>query len=138
SDEELERIAGHAIRARENAYAPYSGFRVGAALLGESGTVYTGCNVENAAYPLTICAEQAAVARAVAEGERRFRAIAVASEEGEPCAPCGACRQVLFEFNPEMMVVMATEAGGRAVSPLRELLPRAFGPETIAGEHGSL
>lgn len=131
STEELEALVGHAIQASERAYAPYSKFRVGAALLGESGAVYLGCNVENAAYPLTQCAEQAAVSRAVCDGERRFRAIAVVSSKGEPCAPCGGCRQVLSEFAPDMPVVMTSADGELIVSTVRELLPGAFGPETL-------
>src|SRR5690606_11536861 len=108
---ELEALVGHAIRASRRAYAPYSQFSVGAALLGESGSIYLGCNVENAAYPLTICAEQSAVARAVCEGERRFRAIAVVSSKGGPCAPCGGCRQVLSEFEPDLPVVTTSAEG---------------------------
>ena len=89
-NKELEALVGHAIHARRHTYAPYSKFEVGAALLGKRGEVYLGCNVENAAYPLTICAEQSAVAHAVSEGERNFLAIAIVSSTGEPCAPCGA------------------------------------------------
>jgi len=128
---EWEALVQHAIRARENAYAPYSGFKVGAALLGESGAVYSGCNVENAAYPLALCAERGALARAVADGERRLRAIAIVSERGEPCAPCGACRQALYEFNPDMTVVMPRASGPPLVLALYELLPHAFGPQNL-------
>ncbi len=130
-NKELEALVGHAIHARRHAYAPYSKFEVGAALLGKRGEVYLGCNVENAAYPLTICAEQSAVARAVSEGERNFLAIAIVSSTGEPCAPCGACRQVLNEFAPDMLVVTTSTAGELIVSTVRELLPSAFGPQNL-------
>mgnify|MGYP001286418110 CR=1 FL=1 len=131
SQKELEALVGHATDASRRAYAPYSGFAVGAALLGASGAIYPGCNVENAAYPLTICAERSAVARAVCEGERRFRAIAVVAAKGGPCAPCGACRQVLFEFDPDMLVVTTGESGELVVRTVRELLPEAFGPGNL-------
>ncbi len=107
------------------AYAPYSGFQVGAALLGADGSVHTACNVENASYGLTVCAERAAVARAVAGGVREYVAVAVVTSGGEPVAPCGACRQVLAEFGAGMRVV--SEAGdGRREWTLDELLPEPF------------
>ena len=93
------------------------------------GTIYAGCNVENASYPLTTCAERSAVAHAVAQGAREFAAIAVVTENG--VAPCGACRQVLAEFGPEMMVIVADTAGNRRVYTLADLLPDAFGPEHL-------
>ncbi|MBX6378052.1 MAG: cytidine deaminase [Clostridia bacterium] len=113
-------------RAAEGAYAPYSGFRVGAALLAASGRLYTAGNVENAAYPLSLCAETAAVGCAVAAGERRFLALAVAEAEGRPCRPCGACRQVLAEFSPCLVVVTVGEGGEPEVVQLDHLLPRPF------------
>lgn len=125
--DELVRIAW---QARAQAYAPYSGFAVGAALLGRSGEVYSGCNVENASYGLGICAERNAVAHAVASGERAFEAVAVVTENG--VTPCGACRQVLAEFNVAMLVIMADTAGRRRCCRLAELLPDAFGPEHLA------
>ncbi len=119
-------------QAREQAYAPYSNFPVGAALLGQSGRVYTGCNVENASYPLTMCAERAAVYRAVAEGERCFQTIAIVTETG--AAPCGACRQVLREFggaDGELRVVIANGAGQAQTFTIADLLPAAFTPDQL-------
>lgn len=120
--------------ARANAYAPYSGFPVGAALLAADGTVYTGVNVENASYGLTTCAERTAVGKAISEGAREFRAIAVVGPEDDvACAPCGSCRQVLHEAGANMTVVMAGEGGEPVLAPLRDLLPGAFGPERLGG-----
>ncbi|MDI6638764.1 MAG: cytidine deaminase [Bacillota bacterium] len=112
--------------ARERAYAPYSHFPVGAALLGRTGRVYTGCNVENASYPAGICAERCAVAKAVSEGEREFSAIAVVGDTEGPCAPCGICRQVLAEFGPDIQVIMANLKGNVRVVAAADLLPGAF------------
>lgn len=114
----------------ERAYAPYSGFRVGACLLCEDGRLFTGCNVENASYGATICAERVALTKAVSEGARRFLAIAVAGEEGFPW-PCGLCRQALCEFAPDLRVICGSEKDGIQVSSLRALLPNAFGPSQL-------
>ena len=102
-DKNDERLIREALEAREGAYAPYSGFKVGAALLSASGKIYRGCNIENASYPVTICAERTAVAKAVSGGEREFRKIAIVGSPGDrkgygPCLPCGMCRQMLREF----------------------------------------
>lgn len=115
-----------AIKASENAYAPYSGYKVGAALEGESGRVYIGCNVENAALGGTICAERNACTTAVAEGERRFRRIAVYQEGEEYCVPCGQCRQFLSEFGLDLSVLCVRGDREYKIYALRELLPRAF------------
>jgi cytidine deaminase len=114
-----------ALKAAEAAYAPYSRFRVGAALLGESGTVYTGCNVENRSYGLTICAERTAVVKAVSGGERRFTALAIAAPDSpEPVGPCGACRQVLSEFMDSGAAVRFGGSGGRRIdTTIGELYP---------------
>jgi cytidine deaminase len=130
TDHEKQRLIAEAIRARLRAYAPYSQYRVGAALMGLSGTIYTGCNVENASYSATICAERAAVVKAVGEGEQVFRAISVVTPNGG--YPCGTCRQVLFEFSPDMLVIIA-DAEGRVVgeASLTELLSNGFGPDKL-------
>ena len=121
---DIESLIDAAGRARANAYAPYSRFRVGAAVRA-GGRVYSGGNVENASYGLTVCAERVAVFTAVAAGQQRIEAVAVVSDAAVPAAPSGACRQVLHEFNPAMTVIMA--AGDvRVVRPLAELLPDAF------------
>lgn len=119
-------LVARASEARQNAYAPYSNYRVGAALLAESGEVYTGVNVENAVYPTGTCAERTAIFKAVSEGERAFTAIAVVTENGG--TPCGSCRQMLAEFGLDTLVLIA-DASGRVVSEtnVRALLPQAFG-----------
>ena len=115
-----------ALRALDNAYAPYSGFRVGAALLTRGGEVIIGCNMENSAYGLAICAETLAVASAVSQGLTEFDEIAIATEDSEPTPPCGACRQVLNEFAPKIKVSSYTRDGKEAAWTLDELLPHAF------------
>lgn len=125
-----EQLLEKACEMLEKAYAPYSGFRVGACLLSEDGRLFTGCNVENASYGATICAERTAVAKAVSEGARRFLAIAVAGDKGFPW-PCGVCRQVLREFAPELRVICGSREGGMQVTTLRELLPLSFGPDQL-------
>ena len=124
-----------AVEARKQSYSPYSGFRVGAALLGKSGKVYLGCNVENAAYTPTNCAERTAVFKAVSEGEREFSAIAIVGGMGEElsdfCAPCGICRQVLAEFcDGDFPVVLGTPKNYKAYT-LAELLPFSFGKSDL-------
>lgn len=119
-------LLGDASGALEKAYSPYSKFKVGAAILTKSGKVFTGCNVENASYGLTVCAERVAVFKALSEGERDFEAMAVCSEGG--AQPCGACRQVLHEFAPELRIILG-DAHGTELSrnSLADLLPHAFG-----------
>lgn len=125
-------LLARAEEARAHAYAPYSKFTVGAALLTEDGQVFTGCNVENASYSLTNCAERVAVGKAVSEGVRRFRAVAVVGPRSpEACAPCGSCRQVLYEFGPEMEVITGGAAGEPRSQRVSELLPSAFGPHSL-------
>jgi cytidine deaminase len=120
-----------ALTAMENAYAPYSGFRVGAALLGEDGSVAVGCNVENASYPAGLCAERAAVAGLVAQGVRNFSAIVIATEAELPTPPCGICRQVLMEFAPDLAVLSVTRSGAEAQWSMADLLPKAFTPTSL-------
>jgi cytidine deaminase len=115
-----------ALNARLEAYAPYSGFRVGAAVLCDDGRVFTGANVENASYGLSMCAERVAVANAVSAGSRRFEMLAIATDTEIPSSPCGACRQVLSEFGPEIMVVMVTLGGAVNRVKIKDLLPLAF------------
>ena len=132
TDLELMQLAA---AAREFSYAPYSHFRVGAALLGKSGRVYTGCNVENASYTPTNCAERTAVFKAVSEGEREFSAIAVVGGKGESlselCAPCGVCRQVLAEFCKGDLRVILGRPDALTVIDLQSLLPYAFGKKDL-------
>jgi len=115
--------------ARQAAYAPYSHYSVGAALLTTSGQVFTGCNVENAVYPLCLCAERTAVVKAVSEGQREFSTIAIATRNGG--SPCGACRQVLREFAPHLRILLADDAGRVRPFTLDQLLPESFGPESL-------
>ena len=114
----------------ENAYAPYSRFKVGAAVRGASGAIYQGCNVENASFGLTNCAERTAVFKAVSDGARSFSAIAIAAEHAAPW-PCGACRQVLNEFAPDIRVLVTWGDGQTAEATLRDLLPHGFGPKDL-------
>lgn len=120
-----------ALAAMERAYAPYSSFPVGAALLGTDGSVTEGCNVENAAYPAGTCAERAALAAAVARGLRSFRTIVIATSAAEPTPPCGMCRQALIEFSPDLEVISVTGSGKEARWRLSDLLPHAFLPRSM-------
>lgn len=127
-----EELLRHALKARQRAYAPYSNFAVGSALLDESGTIHYGCNVENAAYGPSNCAERTALFRAIADGVARgqFRAIAVVADTQGPCTPCGVCRQVLSELcPPDMPVIMSNLQGDTTIMTVAELLPGAFALE---------
>ncbi|MBM7867993.1 cytidine deaminase [Heliobacterium gestii] len=126
SEASLRNLIEAARQARERAYAPYSRFRVGAALLGEDGSIYSGCNVENSSYGLTNCAERTALFKAVSEGCRRFTALVLTSDAPTPVTPCGACRQVLGEFAPHMPVYMVDDQDRREISVVSELLPGIF------------
>ena len=117
--------------AGANAYAPYSRFRVGAAVLADDGRVFTAANVENASYGLTSCAERNAIFAAVCAGVRRIVAVAIHTPTGAPVSPCGACRQVIHEFGPEAVVVSGCDGDGRRLWSMAELLPVAFGPDDL-------
>ena len=130
-DRVFTMLRERALGAMTRAYAPYSGFRVGAALLGTDGSVTEGCNVENASFPAGICAERGALAAAVARGVRAFDSLAIATEAEEPTPPCGICRQVLEEFSPHLLVISVTSDGREARWTLDELLPRAFTPRSL-------
>lgn len=129
-EETVARLIGAASRVRENAWAPYSGFAVGAAVLAADGRVFVGCNVENASYGLSVCAERNAVAAAVAAGARELTTIAIVTGADPPASPCGACRQVLAELG-DLTVVIAGTTGARTVTTVAELLPAAFSADTL-------
>lgn len=122
----MDPLLEAAIRARENAVAPFSRFRVGAAIEDEQGRIHTGCNVENASYGLTICAERVAVFKALSEGVRKFRRVAVAADTHDLTPPCGACRQILWEFCGDCEVTLVNLQGKTETFRMSQLLPRAF------------
>jgi cytidine deaminase len=124
-------LLSEAIKARKHAYAPYSGFKVGAALRGSVGGIFSGCNVENASFGLTICAERTTVCTAVAAGIRTFTQMLIVADSDTPCPPCGACRQFLFEFAPNLELWVANLSGETKFYRLCDLLPEAFGPDFI-------
>ena len=136
---DYHELVKKAYEAQKFSYSPYSGFQVGAALLTKKGSVYTGCNIENAAYSPTNCAERTAIFKAVSEGETQFQAIAIvgnkkdaAEEEWEFCMPCGVCRQVMLEFvNPEEFEVIAAKGEEIRIFTLSQLLPESFSPSTV-------
>ena len=127
-DQELVELA---FTMLDRSYAPYSHFPVGAALEGDDGTIYTGCNVENAAYGSCICAERTALVKAVSEGCRSFRRLAVVGNSADYCWPCGACRQMLYEFAPDLEILAANKDHQFVKYTLRQLLPCGFGPDTL-------
>lgn len=128
-----EALFANAVQAMECAYAPYSNYRVGACLLASDGRVFTGCNIENASYGATLCAERAAVSKAVSEGATRFSAIAVVGQLSDAW-PCGVCRQVLNEFSDDMRVIVGRAGGDFTVTTLKALLPHSFGPDNLSAE----
>lgn len=129
-DEEYRALLQQALKAREFSYSPYSGYKVGAALRTRSGKIFTGCNIENAGYTPSVCAERTALFKAVSEGEREFEAIAVVTANSG--APCGVCRQVIREFAaPDLAIIIGDIHGHYEVLNLAELLPRSFGPENL-------
>ena len=131
SNEMRDKLIAMAREASRNAYVPYSHFKVGAAILGEKGGIYTGCNVENAAYGSTLCAERTALFKAISEGAQAFTAIAIASNGSMPY-PCGACRQALNEFAPELRILTIAGDGCTDATTPRALLPHGFGPKDLS------
>lgn len=130
SEPDLSTLIRTAIAAAEHAYIPYSHYPVGAALLTHDGVVYTGCNIENASYPATICAERTALVKAVSEGQRHFRRLVVVTRDGG--SPCGVCRQTLFEFSPDLPITLVRMDGTiTAETVLSDLLPLGFGPHNV-------
>lgn len=128
-----EELCRKAVEMKAMAYVPYSHFRVGAALECEDGTVFTGCNIENAAYSPTNCAERTAVFKAVSEGHRAFRRIAIAADTEDFTSPCGVCRQVMAEFSPDMDVILVNYRGETRTLNLRQLLPCLFDSNMLPG-----
>jgi len=122
----MDPLIEAALKAREHAHAPFSGFRVGAAVEDAEGRIYTGCNIENATYGLTLCAERVAVFKALSEGARRFKRIAVAADTDSLTPPCGSCRQILWEFCGDIELMLANLAGKSETLRLSDLLPRPF------------
>jgi len=131
SASEFETLIAAAKSARENAHAAYSNFRVGAGLRATSGRIFGGCNVENATYGLTICAERVAIVKAISEGERGFDAIAVVADTDALTAPCGACRQLIWEFCGDIPVILANLKGKIEIVPMRELFPKPFDASSL-------
>lgn len=130
---EIQKLMDCAIKARENAYSPYSHFAVGAALLCEDGTLFEGGNIENASYGLTNCAERTAIFKAVSEGHTKFKALAVVADTEGPCAPCGACRQVMAEFKIPL-IIMGNLMGNIKIVTIEELLPFSFSECDVTGK----
>ncbi len=126
-EKDYQNLVKKALEAREKAYCPYSKFKVGAALITDTNKIYTGANVENASYGLTVCAERNAVFKAVNDGERKIKAIAIVADTPDVCSPCGACRQVIYEFSDEdTIVIMTNLKGDVVVKKIDELLPYGF------------
>ena len=130
---EIQKLMDCAIKARENAYSPYSHFAVGAALLCEDGTLFEGCNIENASYGLTNCAERTAIFKAVSEGHTKFKALAVVADTEGSCVPCGACRQVMAEFKIPL-IIMGNLMGNIKIVTIEELLPFSFSECDVTGK----
>lgn len=133
-EENIKQLIRAAIEAKKRAYVPYSGFSVGAALETEDGSIYTGCNIENAAYTPTVCAERVAIFKAISEGKKSIARIAVVAGE-EMSFPCGVCRQVIREFGADAEVIVAKDAETYSIYSVAELLPHSFGPEDLEGDY---
>ena len=133
TEQEIQKLIDRAIVAREKTYSPYSHFGVGAALLCEDGAIYEGCNIENASYGLTNCAERTAIFKAVSEWHTKFKALAVVADTEGPCAPCGACRQVVAEFKIPI-IIMGNLMGNVKIVTIEELLPFSFSESELIGK----
>ena len=131
--QDVQQLIECAIEARQQSYSPYSNFAVGAALLCEDGTIYKGCNIENASYGLTNCAERTAIFKAISEGHRKFKALAVVADTEGPCSPCGACRQVMKEFKIPT-IIMANLMGHMEIVSIEDLLPFSFSDCDVMGK----
>lgn len=130
-DYDYQKLIDEATQARENAYAPNSNFKVGAALLTKDGKIFTGCNIEYTIPVLGLCAERTALAKAISEGYKDFKAIAVIANSPDPCAPCGVCRQALLEFSTDMDIVMTNIAGKIRIQKITELVPHYFSAKEL-------
>ncbi len=131
NNDQLSRLIGAAQAASTQAYAPYSRFRVGAALMTSDGTIFQGCNIENASYGLTICAERVAAFQGVSQGDRDWLGLVVYTPTDSPTMPCGACRQVLNEFSPDLEIICVADGPTMVRTTLTDLLPHAFGPANL-------
>jgi len=129
--EEFKKLIKEAEKARKRAYTPYSKFKVGAAVLSTGGKIFTGCNIENASFGMSVCAERVAIFKAISEGSTKFEAIAVIGDTDKPCSPCGACRQVISEFGEEIFLIMVNLKGDVKIKKIGELLPEAFGKKDL-------
>lgn len=127
----IQRLLTEARKAIKYSYSPYSNFRVGAAALGNNGKIYTGCNIENASYGLTICAERVAVFNAVSQEVERIKAIAIYCDKQDFCSPCGACRQVIYEFSKDAIVILGAKRTEYTIKTIAELLPLGFCPKDL-------
>lgn len=125
------QLVQKALEARNNSYSPYSKYQVGAALVCADGTIYTGCNIENASYPCGICAERTAMSKAVSEGHKKFTCMAVAGSSKEICTPCGICRQFMYEFAPDLRILCSSDSGEYKELILKDLLPEGFGAASM-------
>ncbi len=127
---EIRNLVEHAVEAKRFSQAKYSNFKVGAALLSDNGQIYNGCNVESSSYSLTVCAERVALVKALSEGVMAFKAIAIVAKEGDFCPPCGACRQLLYDYAPDLKIILSNGKTEK-IFGLDELLPEAFGNEML-------
>lgn len=126
-----KQLIKQALEAQKNAYAPYSKYKVGSAILTTDGTIFTGCNIENASYPCGLCAERTAISKAVSSGFKEFSDIAIAGSSDNFCTPCGICRQMLYEFSPQINVICCKNNGEHKEFSLKELLPQSFDANSL-------